>query len=149
MRFWFMDDSLEDQRLPHKKEDADISDLKRVGILNWSLDPAPYLGESGEIGIPAGSALDGLCLERSYKNHDVVTCSKDKLPNYEEKLKMFFEEHIHEDEEIRFCLEGSGYFDVRSADDRWIRIAIGEIYSHLFHLLSLCTNCDKNSKPEQ
>lgn len=39
---------------------------------------------------------------------DIITVSPDTLPGYEEKIKSFYEEHIHQDEEIRYFLEGSG-----------------------------------------
>lgn len=42
----------------------------------------------------------------------------------EDKIKSFYMEHIHYDEEIRFCMDGSGYFDIRDENDKWIRIAV-------------------------
>ncbi|KAL5671980.1 hypothetical protein ACJX0J_016286, partial [Zea mays] len=88
-----------------------------VGVLNWHLDPKK--SESEE-------ELAKIRRDRGYSYMDLIEICPDKLENYEEKVRNFFREHMHADEEIRYCLEGSGYFDVRDKDDKWIRIRIRE-----------------------
>jgi len=62
--------------------------------------------------------------DRGYSYADIISVHPDKLPDYDNKVKAFFEEHIHDAEEIRYILSGSGFFDVRSKTDQWIRIHI-------------------------
>ncbi|CAG5136759.1 unnamed protein product [Candidula unifasciata] len=59
---------------------------------------------------------------RRYSYEDTVEISKEALPNYDALVKTFATEHIHPDEEVRFVIEGTGYFDIRDWDDRWIRL---------------------------
>ncbi|XP_031477918.1 probable inactive acireductone dioxygenase 2 [Nymphaea colorata] len=113
---WYMNDTNEDQRLPHHcnpEEYVSLEKLSELGVLYWHLNADDY--ENDE-------EFNKIRESRGYTYSDLITCCPDKLPNYEAKIQSFFEEHIHSDEEIRFCLEGSGYFDVRDLNDRWIRI---------------------------
>jgi 1,2-dihydroxy-3-keto-5-methylthiopentene dioxygenase len=74
---------------------------------------------------PDTESVDKLATERHYKNRDVITVSPQAMGAiYEDKVKSFFHEHLHEDEEIRYILEGHGYFDVRNEGDEWIRVRL-------------------------
>lgn len=76
---------------------------------------------------PTIEAVDTLASARGYKNRDQVCVSPATMGDvYEEKVKMFFAEHLHEDEEIRYILDGEGYFDVRGQEDEWIRICLNK-----------------------
>jgi 1,2-dihydroxy-3-keto-5-methylthiopentene dioxygenase len=73
--------------------------------------------------VTSDDEVNALAKERSYKNRDEITVSPEKMGDiYEEKVKSFFHEHLHEDEEIRYILDGAGFFDVRSEGDDWVRI---------------------------
>ena len=81
-------------------------------LVNFQINPENYENEK---------AFKQVREEKGYRCFDFIECC-DKLPNYDQLLNRFYQEHIHSDEEIRFFLEGSGYFDVRDVDDNWIRI---------------------------
>jgi 1,2-dihydroxy-3-keto-5-methylthiopentene dioxygenase len=106
-------DSLQgDQREAHDSaRDVSVDELSKLGVLYFH-----YLEIEG---------VDELATKRNYRNRDMITVSPQAMGDvYEDKVKMFFNEHLHEDEEIRYILEGTGFFDVRSEGDQWIRIRL-------------------------
>lgn len=116
---WYMDNELTDQRLEHH-----LSPPKYVAIDElYNVTGVEYF----KINV-ADRQTDPLLAElrhkRNYNYEDEITCSEACLPDYHNKLKTFFTEHLHTDEEIRLIIDGSGYFDVRDKNDQWIRISV-------------------------
>jgi len=97
---WYMDDKNDaDQRDPHKTDPVQpvsVEQLNALGVLSWE-------GITGE----DDPKLAEIRKDRGYSYTDTITVSPEKLPGYETKIKSFFEEHIHTDEEIRYILEGT------------------------------------------
>ncbi|KAG9308097.1 Acireductone dioxygenase ARD family [Chiua virens] len=140
MRAYFMDDLPGDQRLPHDSgRGASDAMLKSIGVLYWHIP----IDESGTY----KDEVSRVAKERNYKNHDIIAINKEVLGDeFETKIKNFYHEHMHEDEEIRYILEGSGYFDVREhATESWIRCHMGAgdllvLPAGIYHRFSLDTN---------
>jgi 1,2-dihydroxy-3-keto-5-methylthiopentene dioxygenase len=97
--------------LDNEDETVSIQQLDELGVNSWTLNADDYEEQ-----------LLKIEKERDYGHRSIVNISKEKMPNLEEMLDKFFQEHLHEFEEIRFILDGCGYFDVRDKDERWVRI---------------------------
>jgi 1,2-dihydroxy-3-keto-5-methylthiopentene dioxygenase len=67
--------------------------------------------------------LDRIKRERGYVEQDQVALSP-VTPNLDAICAKFVDEHFHDDDEVRFVLEGEGIFDIRSRDDRWMRVFV-------------------------
>ncbi|CAE7945662.1 ARD1, partial [Symbiodinium necroappetens] len=120
------DQTAENRRSPNKAVAPSV--LADLGVLAYHVPPTgnyppkavPWEPQSGIQDTKLKQIRDA----RGYNYADIITCSEECLPDYHNKLKAFFEEHIHSDEEVRYILKGSGYFDVRDTEDQWIRIQL-------------------------
>ena len=106
----------------------DASELAKVGVLHecMAVDPIAYQ-----------PTLDVLKRERDYVEQDIVELQPD-TPELPTICAKFSAEHLHTDDEVRYVLEGEGIFDIRSADDRWMRVVVeaGDLLvvpAHLHH----------------
>jgi len=119
MRAYYFDNSPADQReLHHSGKEATLSDLENIGVFYMRIE-----GSDEEV----LGKINAVCAERNYKNRDVIVVSPEAMGDiYETKVKTFFEEHLHEDEEIRYIVEGQGFFDLRNLTDDWIRVHVSK-----------------------
>jgi 1,2-dihydroxy-3-keto-5-methylthiopentene dioxygenase len=116
---------VEDQYAANKLDPnvpVSVEQLQTIGINYWKIDPEGYEYPIKSIPWDPKDALDPRLVQlrddRGYSYADIITVHPDHLPEFEKKLKAFFEEHIHDAEEIRYILGGSGYFDVRNLEDK-------------------------------
>ena len=91
---------------------------------------APYLHAQGVLAerLPLDPAvyqapLDALKAANGYIEQDLVQLSPE-TPNLDPICAKFIDEHTHDDDEVRFVLEGEGIFDIRTTDDQWMRVVV-------------------------
>ncbi|KAJ7731626.1 Acireductone dioxygenase ARD family [Mycena metata] len=118
MRAYYFDNLPGDQRLPHDyvpSRPVPADTLTALNVRSWKI---PVDGHE--------DAINAIAHEQGYKSRDTVDVSREGLGDaYEQKMQGFYHEHMHEDEEIRYVLKGSGFFDVRETPtDAWIRLAV-------------------------
>ncbi|KAL8725460.1 MAG: hypothetical protein Q9166_007354 [cf. Caloplaca sp. 2 TL-2023] len=115
MRTYYYDEKPGDGRLPHDSgEELSSTDLRSLGVLYYKFPPSSA---------DSAAQVDDLAKSRHCVNRDENNISPAAMgAAFEGKAKMFYNEHLHEDEELRYVLEGSGYIDVRNEQGKWIRI---------------------------
>jgi 1,2-dihydroxy-3-keto-5-methylthiopentene dioxygenase len=91
-----------------------LEDLAKAGVTYRYLSTDPQKYEP---------ALAELCKEGGYTTRDEVQLSP-ATPNLQALLDKFKDEHLHDEDEVRFVLEGEGVFDIRSEGDRWMRVQV-------------------------
>ncbi|KAI0266881.1 Acireductone dioxygenase [Gloeopeniophorella convolvens] len=120
MRAWYYDNLEGHPRLPHHSgREVGIEKLEALKVRLWKV-PVDDEGKGWE------EHIARISKENDFKNNDTISVTREGLGDeYEEILKEFFDEHLHEDDETRFVVKGAGYYDVREhPTDEWIRMYI-------------------------
>ncbi|KAF7353547.1 1,2-dihydroxy-3-keto-5-methylthiopentene dioxygenase [Mycena sanguinolenta] len=105
---YYFDNLPTDQCLPHITDPTrpvSPETLAKPCVLSWHVPVDGH--ESGVDEADDDFEVNKVAKERGYKNRDVINVSREGMGSvYEEKIRGFFEEHMHEDEEIRHVLRG-------------------------------------------
>ncbi|OIO61160.1 MAG: acireductone dioxygenase [Alphaproteobacteria bacterium CG_4_10_14_0_2_um_filter_63_37] len=75
----------------------------------------PSSEQKDEILTAFAGRIDDLKTKRGYKAQDVVVLNPD-TPNLEAMMVNFRKEHHHEDDEVRYVIDGEGVFTINGGD---------------------------------
>src|SRR4051812_31127021 len=93
-------------------ETISVEELKSHGINYEKLDTNNYQKD-----------LDRIKTTYKYSTQDIVELTP-QTQNLDVILAKFDKEHLHTDDEVRFVLAGSGIFDIRAHDNKWMRVEV-------------------------
>jgi 1,2-dihydroxy-3-keto-5-methylthiopentene dioxygenase len=88
--------------------------LEKNGVYYQRIDTSPALYRE---------PVDRVKAERGYIEEDIIELGPE-TPNLDAICAKFVDEHFHDDDEVRFVIEGEGIFDIRSNEDQWMRVLV-------------------------
>ena len=128
-------------------DDAARAHLRSQGIAWERWQPSRELADGAsadEVLAAYAPDIDRLKARGGYVTADVIDVFPD-TPNLDAMLAKFAREHWHDEDEVRFILEGRGVFYIRSQEDRTVtEIEVGpgdllRVPRGTWHWFHLCT----------
>ena len=80
------------KREPCQLEEVTLDDLAKLGVECLSFDADNYENDQTYAKFKS---------DRGYNYQDIITVSRNTIPDYDTKVASFLREHIHDDEETR------------------------------------------------
>jgi len=116
------DSRQESNRISSDNADVDASVLASAGVQYMHLDPTGYDYPQSASPWDVNNStspdpvLAALRAEKNFEYADIITVTQ--------RYESFWGEHFHQNNTIRYIIDGSGYFDLRDVDDKWVRFSV-------------------------
>ena len=92
MKAWYFDTTCTNPRAPCQLENVSRETLLSLGVEHFHFDADNHEKDETYVKFKR---------ERAYDYQDIVTVSRESMPDYDTKVASFLREHIHDDEETR------------------------------------------------
>jgi 1,2-dihydroxy-3-keto-5-methylthiopentene dioxygenase len=115
----------QDRTITEFDEARDFLKSVNIDYEVWRAEkPIPAEATDDEILDAYSAEIDRLKTEGGYATADIINVSPE-TPNLDVMLNRFNKEHSHDEDEIRFCIEGSGVFHIHPEHGPIVSIEVG------------------------